>query len=136
MTRNRKSAKAAGARFNRSIADCLAKELCDPNIEVAPSWGAKDKGDVVNVRIDGYDLVIETKDVATRDLPGGTGEAKVEAVNAGALAGFFVHKRVGTTDPMKQWVSCTVAELVAIIRKVPVTPELSQGTTTPNGGVV
>jgi hypothetical protein len=127
VSRNRKSAKAAGARFNRLVADGLRDALEDPNIEVAPRWGSVDKGDIVNVRIDGHDLVIQTKDLARLDLPGGVGAAKVQAVNAGALAGFFVHKRKGTTDPMKQWVSCTVAELVALITKTPVTPEPSKG---------
>ena len=123
MTRNRKSARAAGARFNRLIANCLRTELGDPNIQVAPAWGAVDKGDIVNVRIDGHDLVIQTKDVATESLPRGTGAAKVQARNAGALAGLYVHKRHGVADPMKQWVTCTVAELVALITKVPVTTE-------------
>lgn len=120
LSRNRKSAKAAGANFNRLIVDGLREALQDPNIQVAPSWGSVDKGDVVNFRIDGHDIVIETKDVAALSLPEGVGEAKVEAKNAGALAGFFVHKRKGTTDPMKQWVSCTLAELVALATKVPV----------------
>lgn len=128
MSRNRRSAKAAGARFNRLIVDGLREALQDRNIQVAPSWGPVDKGDVVNLRIDGHDLVIQTKDVTRLDLPGGTGDAKVQAVNAGALAGFFVHKRKGSQDPMKQWVSCTLAEIVAIINKVPVTPELKKGT--------
>ncbi|MDM2418375.1 Uncharacterised protein [Mycobacteroides abscessus subsp. massiliense] len=120
MSRNRKSAKAAGAAFETLIANGLREALGDPNIQRAPRWGAKDKGDIINVRIDGHDLVIQTKDVARLDLPGGTGDAKVQAVNANALAGLFIHKRKGTTDPMKQWVSCTVAELVALITKVAV----------------
>lgn len=132
MSRNRKSAKAAGSRFQRSIADGLAEALNDRNIQVAPLWGAKDKGDIVNVRIDGHDLVIQTKDVARLSLPHGVGGAKVQAVNAQALAGLFVHKRVGTTDPMKQWVSCTVAELVALITKVPVHERAMEGN---EGGV-
>jgi hypothetical protein len=120
VSRNRKSAKAAGAAFETLIANGLREALGDNNIQRAPRWGAKDKGDIINVRIDGHDLVIQTKDVARLDLPGGTGDAKVQAVNANALAGLFIHKRKGTTDPMKQWVSCTVAELVALITKVAV----------------
>jgi hypothetical protein len=120
MARNRKSAKAAGTRFESLIAEGLRTALNDPNIQRAPLWGAKDKGDIVNLRIDGHDLVIQTKDLARSDVAGGVRDAKVQAVNAGALAGFYVHKRVGTTDPMKQWVSCTVAELVAMINKIPV----------------
>ncbi|AER26114.1 hypothetical protein BONGO_71 [Mycobacterium phage Bongo] len=120
MGRSRKSAKAAGASFERLIADGLRDALGDKNIQRAPRWGSVDKGDIINVRIDGQDLVIQTKDVTRLDLPKGVGDAKLQAVNAGALAGLFIHKRKGTTDPMKQWVSCTVAELVALITKVPV----------------
>lgn len=120
LSRNRSSAKAAGAKFNRLIVDGLREALQNPNIQVAPSWGSVDKGDVVNFRIDNHDIVIETKDVATLSLPEGVREAKVEAKNAGALAGFFVHKRRGTTNPMEQWVSCTLAELVALATKIPV----------------
>ncbi|QSM01121.1 holliday junction resolvase [Mycobacterium phage Nanosmite] len=127
MARNRKSAKAAGARFEAQIAEALRNALGDPNIQRAPRWGAVDKGDIVNVRIDGHDLVIQTKDVTRLDLPKGVGDAKVQAVNAGALAGLFIHKRHGVGDPMKQWVSCTVAELVALITKVPVHPGAEEG---------
>jgi hypothetical protein len=126
LSRNRKSAKKAGADFEGLIAKGLREALGDPNIQRAPRWGSKDKGDIVNVRIDNHDIVIQTKDVAKLDLPGGTGDAKVQALNAGALCGLFIHKRRGTTDPMRQWVSCTVAELVALITKVPVTPAPDQ----------
>ena len=133
MSRNRKSAKAAGSRFESSIAEGLRNALGDPNIQRAPRWGSVDKGDIVNVRIDGHDLVIQTKDVARLSLPEGVGDAKVQARNAGALAGLFVHKRRGTTDPMEQWVSCTLAELVALITKVPVHADTVEGK---KGGVV
>lgn len=123
MSRNRRSARAAGSKFNWDIARAFAKGLDDKNVTKAPSWGAVDKGDIVNVRIDGHDLVIQTKDLAKLDLPGGVGDARQQAVNAGALAGLFVHKRRGTADPMKQWVSCTVEDIIAIITKIPVTLE-------------
>lgn len=122
MGRSLTSAKAAGEKFNWDIARYLSKALNDRNITKAPSWGARDKGDVVNVRIDGYDLVIQTKNLSRLDLPGGTEDAKLQALNAGAIAGLLVHKRKGTTDPARQWVTMTMAELVALITKVPVTP--------------
>lgn len=115
MARNRQSAKKAGTAFETLIADCLRTALRDNAIQRAPRWGAKDKGDIVNVKIGGKPLVIETKDVARQDLPSWTAEAKVESVNAEALAGIVIHKRRGTTDPMRQWVTFTVAELVALI---------------------
>lgn len=123
MTRNRASAKKAGSNFETLIASGLREALGDPNIQRAPRWGSVDKGDVVNVRIDGHDLVIQTKDLADKSLAAGVRAAKVQAVNAGALAGFYVHKRRGTTDPMRQYVTGTVAELVALITKKPVPPE-------------
>lgn len=115
MPRNRQSAKKAGTAFESLIATALRVALGDNRIQRAPRWGSVDKGDIVNVTINGKPLVIETKDVATQSLPKWTREAKVEAVNANALAGLVVHKRRGTTDPMRQWVTCTVAELVALI---------------------
>jgi len=29
--------------------------------------------------------------------------------------GLVVHKRRGTADPMQQWVTCTLADLIAIL---------------------
>lgn len=119
MTRNRQSAKQAGSRFERDIADFLKDSLGDPAIDRKVKVGAKDQGDVANVRFRGHLLAIETKDCAKIDLPGWTKEAKQEAKNYGALAGFVVAKRRGTADPSKQWLIGTVAELVALITEVP-----------------
>jgi hypothetical protein len=120
MARNRQSAKKAGTAFETLIANALREALGDNTIQRAPRWGAADKGDLVNVKIDGHDLVIEAKDVARLDLPEWTRQAQTEQANAQALAGLVIHKRRGTTDPMEQWVSCTVKELVALLTKVPV----------------
>ena len=135
MTRNRSSAKKAGSAFESLIRDALREGLRDPNIQRAPRWGAKDKGDLVNVRIDGHDLVIQTKDVSVLSLPNWTRDAKVQALNADALAGIVIHKRRGTTNPLEQWVSMTVSELIALITKVPVTPDTTTGTGQDNGTV-
>lgn len=115
MARNRRSAKQAGTAFENLIASGLRDALGDKTIQRAPRWGSCDKGDIVNLRFHGQDLVIQAKDVARLDLPAWTDAAKVQAVRASALAGLVVHKRRGTTDPMRQWVTCTVAELVALI---------------------
>lgn len=119
MSRNRQSAKKAGTAFETLISTALREALRDSAIQRAPHWGAEDKGDIVNVKICGHDIVIQAKDVARIDLPGWTRDAKVQAVNAGAVAGIVIHKRRGTTDPMRQWVTFTVAELVALITGVP-----------------
>jgi hypothetical protein len=115
MTRNRASAKAAGSRFERLIADGLAKALNDDRIDRRVKTGAKDRGDIGGIRIHGQRLVIECKDTATLRLPEWTREARQEAGNDDALTGVVVHKRRGTTDPLEQWVSMTVADLVALI---------------------
>jgi hypothetical protein len=121
MPRNRQSAKKAGTAFETLIAKGLREALGDNAIERAPRWGSVDKGDIINVTIDGHPIVIQAKDVARLALPSWTEQARVQAANARAVCGVVVHKRVGTTDPMKQWVSCTLEDFVALISKTPVT---------------
>jgi hypothetical protein len=115
MARNRQSAKSAGARFERSIADALAAALDDDRIDRRARTGARDRGDIAGVRLHGQRVVIECKDVATLRLPEWTAEARIESGNDDALVGLVVHKRRGVADPMRQWVTCTVADLVAIL---------------------
>ena len=115
MTRNRRSAKAAGTRTESLVASALAHHLDDDRIERRTRAGAKDRGDVGGVRIHDRRLVIEVKDCARLDLPGWTPEAHAEAGHGDALAGVVVHKRRGTTDPLAQWVSMTLADLIALI---------------------
>ena len=100
MTRNRRSAKAAGTRMESLVASALAHHLDDDRIERRTRAGAKDRGDVGGVRIHDRRLVIEVKDCARLDLPGWTREAHAEAGNDDALA---------------QWVSMTLADLIALI---------------------
>jgi hypothetical protein len=115
MTRTRASAKAAGSRFERAIADALAEALQDDRVDRRVKTGAKDRGDVAGVRLHGQRVCIEVKDCARMDLPGWTAEAQLEAGNDDALVGLVVHKRHGVGDPLRQWVSMTVADLVAIL---------------------
>jgi hypothetical protein len=115
MTRSRQSAKAAGTRFERQIADYLAEALQDDRIDRMPLFGNRDRGDVSGVRIHGQRLTIECKDRARLDLPAWTAEARIAAGNADALAGIVISKRTGVSDPGRQWVSMTVADLVAIV---------------------
>nr|DAP04927.1 MAG TPA: HOLLIDAY JUNCTION RESOLVASE HOMOLOGOUS RECOMBINATION [Caudoviricetes sp.] len=116
MARTRKSAKAAGARFERVVADYLAEELDDDRIDRAPKAGAKDKGDIANVRMGGHKVVIECKDVARMDLPKWTREAQVEAENVGALVGVVVHKRHGVAKPSQQWCTLTLGDLARLLK--------------------
>jgi hypothetical protein len=113
--RSRASAKAAGTRFETSIAAYLAEHV-DDRIERRARNGAKDRGDVSGVRTPhGHRLVIECKDVARSDLPGWVRESALEAGNDDAIAGVVVAKRRGTTDPGEQWVHMTLADLVALL---------------------
>ena len=116
MSRNRRSAKAAGARFERAVADYLAEELDDDRIDRAPKAGAKDKGDIAGVRMGGHKIVIECKDVSRMDLPTWVREARVEAGNADALVGVVVHKRHGVATPGRQWCTMTLEDLVALLK--------------------
>jgi hypothetical protein len=115
MTRNRTSARNAGTRFERVIADALAAALDDDRIDRRARNGAKDRGDVGGVRLHGQRVVIEVKDCTRLALPEWTTEAQIEAGNDDALVGVVVHKRRGVGDPMQQWVSMTLADLVAVL---------------------
>lgn len=115
MTRNRASAKKAGTAFETAVAAYLADALGDDRIERRTRNGNKDRGDVGGVRIHGQRLVIECKNTATIHLPEWTNEAAIEAGNDDALVGVVVHKRHGKAHPAEQWVSMTLADLVALI---------------------
>jgi hypothetical protein len=126
MTRSRSSARAAGSRFERQIADYLAEVLDDDRIDKRVKYGQKDRGDIAGLRIHGKRLVVECKDVKHEyctkcerlsglKLPEWTREAQLEAGNDDALVGIVVHKRQKVGDPGQQWVSMTVDDLAALI---------------------
>jgi len=107
-----------GTDFETLIARGLAKALDDDRIERRARTGAKDRGDISGVRLHGQRVVLECKNEATGKvlkLPEWVKEAQEEAGNDDALVGVVVSKRSGTTDPLSQWVHCTVGELVAIL---------------------
>jgi len=110
-----KSAKAAGTRFEGSVAKFLAKAVNDDGIDRQVRTGAKDLGDVRGVRIWGQPVAIECKDVATMALPAWLREAEVERGNKDALVGVVVHKRRGTADPADQYVTMTLLDFAALI---------------------
>jgi len=116
LTRNHRSARTAGARFERLIADHLAASLDDDRIDRRPSNGAKDRGDIGGVRTPhGGRLVIECKDTTRLDIAGWLRETELERGNDDAVAGLIVHKRHGVSDPGQQWVTCTVNDLIALL---------------------
>lgn len=115
MTRSRASAKQAGTKFERQIADCLAAALEDDRIDRRVKRGIDDRGDIAGVRIHGQRLVLECKNTARLDLPAAKREADIEAGNDDALCGLVIHKRHGVGDPLEQWVTGTVRDLIALI---------------------
>jgi hypothetical protein len=122
MPRSRRSAKKAGTRFETSIASALAAALDDDRIERRARNGTKDRGDIGGVRLHGQRVVLECKDIMKLNLPEWTNEAHLEAGNDDALVGLVVHKRHGVADPMKQWVTCTVEDLIAVLSGQKVMP--------------
>ncbi|OBJ19886.1 hypothetical protein [Mycobacterium sp. 1245801.1] len=115
MARTNRSARQAGARTERVVADYLADALGDDRIDRRVKTGAKDRGDIGGVRVHGQRVVIEVKDCAKPAIPAWVAEAHTEAGNDDALVGVVVAKRRGTTDPGKFWVHCTVDDLLAFI---------------------
>lgn len=115
MTRSRSSAKTAGSRTERAVADYLAHALEDDRIDRRVRNGTKDRGDISGLRIRGQRVVVEVKDCARQDLPGWTREAHLEAGNDDALCGVVVAKRRGTQDPGSFWVHMELRDFIALI---------------------
>jgi len=115
MTRNRVSAKAAGAKAEKDVADYLAAALDDDRIERRVRNGNRDRGDIGGVRVRGERVVVEVKNCARTDLAGWIAEAQVEAGNDDAIAGVVVAKRKGTTDVGRWYVHMTVSDLLALL---------------------
>lgn len=115
MTRSRASAKAAGSRFERSIADHLAQQI-DDRIDRKVKTGAADRGDIGGLRHMGQRIVIECKDYGGRFQIGPwLNEAEIERGNDDAGVGLVVAKRRGTTNPGDQVVLMTVTDLISLI---------------------
>ena len=114
MTRNRKSAKDAGAKFESSVAAYLNDHV-DDRIERRRLSGGRDRGDISGLRHMGERVVVEVKNTARIDLAGWAAEAELERRNDDAVAALIVHKRHGKGQPGDQWVTCTLADLVALL---------------------
>lgn len=115
--RSRASAKAAGSRFERIIADWMAAHV-DDRIDRRVKTGALDKGDIGGVRhpATGARIVVECKDWGgSIKAAEAMKEVEVETLNDEAVAGYAVIKRKGITDPGKQWVLTTVEHMARLI---------------------
>ena len=111
MARSLRSAKAAGAKFERDVANILADKI-DDRIDRRVKTGAKDKGDIAGIRHHGRRIIVECKNTAKISLGTWINEAHEEAVNDDALCGVIAHKRHGRGDPLDQWVTMTVGILL------------------------
>lgn len=114
MARNGTSARQAGARFERLIADSLAQHV-DDRIDRRVKTGSKDRGDIGGIRMHGKRVVAECKDTSRINLAGWAKEADDERGNDDALAGVVIHKRVGKGDPLEQWVTMDLRNFIAIL---------------------
>ena len=94
MSRNRRSAKAAGSVFENHVAWKLSDALDDDLLERRARGGSKDRGDIGGVRCIAGRVVVECKDVRKLNLSGWVDEAEVERGNDDAAVGVVVHKRL------------------------------------------
>src|SRR5690625_2338118 len=114
MARNHRSARAAGTRFERLVADYLATHV-DDRIDRRPKMGAKDRGDIAGLRHRGQRVVIECKNTTRPALAAALAEAETARGNDDALAGVVALKRHGKGAPAEQLVTMTLADFVAIL---------------------
>lgn len=103
-----------GSSFERMVADYL-KAKGFPYADRRVKNGSKDKGDIGGVGTDAGRLVLECKNTSKISLGVWAAEAEQERLNDEALAGVIVHKRHGKGKPEDQWVTLTLADLVAIL---------------------
>jgi hypothetical protein len=114
MTRTRASARQAGARFERQVADYLAAHV-DDRVDRRVRNGSKDRGDITGLRHLGQRLVVEVKNTA-RWTPGPwLDEADVERGNDDATVGLVVAKRHGKGDPGDAVVLMSLRDLAALL---------------------
>jgi hypothetical protein len=114
MARTRASARSAGTRFERSIADALAVYV-DDRIDRRVKTGAKDRGDIAGWRYAGLRIVAELKDTTRLTLGTWVAEAEIERRNDDAHAALVIHKRKGKGDPLDQYVTTTLRDLLTLL---------------------
>src|SRR5271156_5318803 len=91
-----------GSSFERQTADYW-RDHYDDRIDRRVKTGARDKGDIANLRLGSHRLVLECKAERSVNLAGWIKEAQLEADNDGALLGAVVAKRKGKGDPADQY---------------------------------
>jgi hypothetical protein len=106
-----------GASHERQTADYW-RDNWDDRIDRRVRTGAKDKGDLANLRIRNHRIVVECKNTRSVDLAGWITEAQVEAENDGALCGIVIAKRKGKGDPADQYVVMTQGDLLKLLAAI------------------
>lgn len=114
MARNRRSAKAAGTRFESQTVGYLQQHLGDA-IERRAHNGSKDRGDISGLKHLGQRVVVECKNTARINLGVWANEVEVERGNDDAGVGVIFHKRTGKGKAEDQWVTMTLADFVSLI---------------------
>lgn len=114
MARSRDSAKRAGRWMQQLVAEYLAKHV-NPDIDQRKLSGAKDRGDIGNLKVNGQRVVVEVKNTSRIDVASFLAEAEAERVNDNAVAGIVVAKRVGKGKPEDQIVLMTLRDFVALV---------------------
>ena len=114
-TRNHKSAKDAGTRFETLIATYLAQHVADHN-ERRTRNGQNDRGDISGLRHMARRVVVEVKNHGGKILAGPwLGEVEIERCNDDAGVGIVVAKRYNRADPGGQLVIMTVDDLICLL---------------------
>ncbi|MFC7344578.1 hypothetical protein [Saccharopolyspora griseoalba] len=100
--RSRRSAKSAGARFERAIADYLAEHY-DDRVDRRPKTGAKDRGDIGGIRLSqalrGGRIVIECKDTTRTELGAGRPRPRPSAATTTPSPGSSSTNAAGSPIP-------------------------------------
>lgn len=116
MARSRKSAKQAGATFERQVADSLRDHVSE-FIDRKVKTGAADKGDIANLRsAHALRVTVEAKNYGGRfEVGPWLKEVETERQNAGDDLGIVIAKRRGTTDPLDQVALMDVRTLIGLL---------------------
>lgn len=111
MARSRKTAKEAGSKFERLVADylsfALGEDARDRQID-RQARTTPDTGDIRGIYLHQEKVAIECKDTAKPEWSRWLREAEAERFNADAEYGVVVHKRHGKAQPTDQLVTMTL----------------------------
>lgn len=121
--------KQKGTAMESAVVRWLQWALDDPGIHRETLHGAKDRGDVGGVMVDGEPVTIEVKNHRTMRLADWMREAEQEAGNMDGVLPVVVHKRAGTGIQSRdgvggQWVTMTLETFGLLLNHcVPLGPE-------------